>query len=145
MASANPDILYKFESMRTKWRRCFEEDKPDIAKTVGHFFGRQFYRKHKHSTFVIGELPDGIFLFVKPAMYQNLKNKIEEQIEETLPDVRPTTGAIVIENEKCFPHEQSFREFLDARKEEHYKSVQRQNNIYSNKRLIAAHVTSAGG
>ena len=70
MASANPDILYKFESMRTKWTRCFEEDKPDIAKTVRHFFGRQFYRKHKHSTYVIGELPDGIFLFVKPTMYE---------------------------------------------------------------------------
>ena len=125
MASANPDILYKFESMRTKWRHCFEEDKPDIAKTVKHFFGRQFYRKHKHSTDVIGELPDGIFLFVKPTMYQNLKKKIEEQIEETLPDVRPTTGATVIENEKWFADEQLFREFLNARKEEHYKSVQR--------------------
>ena len=111
--------------MRTKWRRCFEEDKPDIAKTVRHFFGLQFCRKHKHSTFVIGELPEGIFLFVKPTTYENLKKKIEEQIEETLPDVRPTTGVTVIENEKWFPDEKSFREFLDARKEEHYKSVER--------------------
>ena len=95
MASANPDILYKFESMRTKWRRCFEEDKPDIAKTVRHFFGRQFYRKHKHSTYVIGELPEGIFR-LKPTMYQNLKKKIEEQIEEMLPDVRPTAGATLL-------------------------------------------------
>ena len=120
MASANPDILYKFESMRTKWTRCFEEDKPDIAKTVRHFFGRQFYRKHKHSTYVIGELPEGIFR-LKPTMYQNLKKKIEE----TLPDVRPTAGATVIEEEKWFPDKQSFTEFLDANREEHYKSVER--------------------
>ena len=127
VTSEKSNVLYKYESMRLKWSRCFEENDPQGADWVKTFFrDRNFYRKHKHFTFVIGELVDGTTqLLVQPATYRRIKEEIEEGIDETLPEVRQITDATIIEEEKTFQDFQSFADFRNAQKEEHGKSVER--------------------
>ena len=121
MASVNSDVLYNYQSMRVKWSRCFEESDPQIAGRIKDFF-QNFYKKHKHYTFAIGELFE---LFVRPATYRQIKEEIETQIEQTLPDVKQTRDATIIESEKSFQNYQEFKDFCKAQKDEHHESIER--------------------
>ena len=127
MASPNSNILYKYESMRVKWSRCFEESNPPVADSIKTFF-QYFYRNHRNFSFVIGELFDGsTHLLVKPAKYQQIMDEIEEQIdyEETLPEVAQTRDATVIKRRKSFQDFQSFKDFCKALKDNNFEIERR--------------------
>ena len=96
MASRNSNVLYKYESMRTKWCRWFEGSDPWAANWIKKFF-KYFYRDHRNFKFVVGELFDGkTFLLVKPTMYEQIKEEIEEEIDETLPDVAQSINQSIL-------------------------------------------------
>ena len=118
MASGNSDILYKYESMRIKWSRCFEEVRNDhVADSIKTFF-RNFHRNHRGFTFVVGELYDGTtHLFVKQSKYRQIKNEIEERVDETLPDVAQFRDVTIIKRRISFQGFQSYRDFDNVLRE----------------------------
>ena len=131
MASGNSDILYKYESMRIKWSRTFEEDgNHEAADSIKTFF-RNFYRNHRNFTFVVGELFDGTtHLFVKPSKYRQVKDEIEEQIDEILPDVAQMRNVTIIKKRKSFEDFQSFRDFCNSLKENNFAIENRYVNPF---------------
>ena len=126
MASGNSDILYKYESMRIKWSRCFEEVRNDhVADSIKTFF-RNFHRNHRGFTFVVGELYDGTtHLFVKRSKYRQIKNEIEERVDETLPDVAQFRDVTIIKRRISFQGFQSYRDFGNILKEKNLEVERR--------------------
>lgn len=126
MASGNSDILYKYESMRIKWSRCFEEVRNDhVADSIKTFF-RNFHRNHRGFTFVVGELYDGTtHLFVKQSKYRQIKNEIEERVDETLPDVAEFRDVTIIKRRISFQGFQSYRDFGNILKEKNLEVERR--------------------
>ena len=126
MASGNSDILYKYESMRIKWSRCFEEVRNDhVADSIKTFF-RNFHRNHRGFTFVVGELYDGTtHLFVKQSKYRQIKNEIEERVDETLPDVAQFRDVTIIKRRISFQGFQSYRDFGNILKEKNLEVERR--------------------
>lgn len=102
MTSVNSNILYKYDSMRAKWCRCFEEENPLAATSIKNFF-RNFYKNHRNCKFVVGEIFDGtVHLLVKPDKYRQIKEEIEERIDEALPDVAQIRDATILKKRKTF-------------------------------------------
>ncbi|CAH3033258.1 unnamed protein product [Porites lobata] len=126
MASGNSDVLYKYESMRIKWSRCFEEVRNDhVADSIKTFF-RNFHRNHRGFTFVVGELYDGTtHLFVKQSRYRQIKNEIEERVDETLPDVAQFRDVTIIKRRISFQGFQSYRDFGNILKEKNLEVERR--------------------
>ena len=126
MASGNSDVLYKYESMRIKWSRCFEEVRNDhVADSIKTFFGN-FHRNHRGFTFVVGELYDGTtHLFVKQSKYRQIKNEIEERVDETLPDVAQFRDVTIIKRRISFQGFQSYRDFGNILKEKNLEVERR--------------------
>ena len=126
MASGNSDVLYKYESMRIKWSRCFEEVRNDhVADSIKTFF-RNFHRNHRGFTFVVGELYDGTtHLFVKQSKYRQIKNEIEERVDETLPDVAQFRDVTIIKRRISFQGFQSYRDFGNILKEKNLEVERR--------------------
>ena len=122
MASGNSDVLYKYESMRIKWSRCFEEVRNDhVADSI-----RNFHRNHRGFTFVVGELYDGTtHLFVKQSKYRQIKNEIEERVDETLPDVAQFRDVTIIKRRISFQGFQSYRDFGNILKEKNLEVERR--------------------
>ena len=125
MASVNPNVLYKYESMRVKWSRCFEDENPRAARSIKNFF-QYFYRNHKNFSFVVGQMfDDTSYLLVKPRNYRQIKEEIEEQIGETLPEVAEIRDATVLRKRKTFQDFQSFKDFCKLLRNENNEIVRR--------------------
>lgn len=125
MTSVNPNILYKYESMRVKWCRSFEEESPRVARSIKNFF-QYFYRNHRNFNFVVGQMFDGtIHLLVKPRNYRQIKEEIEEQIGETLPEVAQIRDVTVLRKRKTFQDFQSFKDFCNSLRDENSEIVRR--------------------
>ena len=125
MASGSSNIFYKYESMRVKWSRCFEESNPYEADWIKNYF-KYFYRNHRTFTFAVGELFDGTtHLLVEPARYQQIKEEIEDEIEENLPEVAQVRNATIKRRRKLFPDFQSFKDCSKALKDENIEIERR--------------------
>ena len=125
MTSVNQNILYKYESMRVKWSRCFEEENPRVARSIKNFF-QYFCRNHTNFSFVVGQMfDDTSYLLVKPRNYRQIKEEIEEQIGETLPDVAEIRDATVLKKRKTFQDFQSFKNFCKLLRDENSEIVRR--------------------
>ena len=119
------NILYKYESMRTKWCKCFEEKNPYAASLIKNFF-QYFYRDHRNCKFVVGRTFDGtVHLLVKPDKYRQIKEEIEEQIYEDLPDVAQIKDATILEERKKFQDFQSFKNFCKTLRDENSEIIRR--------------------
>ena len=125
MTSMDSNILYKYESMRVKWSRCFEEENPRAASSIKNFF-QYFYRNHRNCKFVVGQMFDGtVHLLVKPDKYRQIKEEIEEQIDEDLPDVAQIRDATILKNKKTFQDFQSFKNFCKTLRDENSEIIRR--------------------
>ena len=125
MASGSSNIFYKYESMRVKWSRCLEESHPREANWVKNYF-KNFYRNNSKFTFSVGELFDGtVHLLVEPAKYQQIKEEIEGEIEENLPEVAQDRNDTIIIRRKSFPDFQSFKNYCKALKNENFEIEKR--------------------
>ena len=125
MASGSSNIFYKYESMRVKWSRCLEESNPREANRIKNYF-KYFYRNHRNFTFAVGELFDGTtHLLVKPARYRQIKEEIEDEIEEYLPEVAQVRNATIVRRRKSFPDFQSFKDYSMALKDENFEIERR--------------------
>lgn len=117
MASVERNILYKYHSMRTKWIRAFEEGNP-AALRIENFF-KSFYKNHSNFTFVIGKLCDGTtHLLLTPDKYHQIKEEIEQEIPETLPEVAQSRDVTILDQGKSFPNYRSFEKFCKDLKNE---------------------------
>ena len=125
MTSVNRNILYKYESIRVKWSRCFEEESPRVARSIKNFF-QYFYRNHSDFKFVVGQMfDDTIHLLVKPSNYHQIKEEIEEQIGETLPEVAQVRDVNILRKRQTFQDFQSFKNFCKFLRDENGKIVRR--------------------
>ena len=125
MTSVNQNTLYKYESMRVKWSRCLEEESPQVARSIKNFF-QHFYRNHRNFNFVVGQMfDDTIYLLVKPGNYRQIKEEIEEQIGETLPEVAQMRDVKVLRKRKTFQDFQSFKNFCKLLRDENCQIVRR--------------------
>lgn len=107
----NRNIFHKYEAMRTKWSRCFEDVNPRASGTIKTFFNT-FHKNHRGFTFVEGELFDEtIYLLVSPDQYSQIKEEIEKKVGETLPDVSKLRDVTIKDSGKSFPNLQSFRNY----------------------------------
>ena len=99
----NRNIFYKYEAMRTKWSRCFEDVNPRASGTIKTFFNT-FHKNHRGFTFVEGELFDEtIYLLVSPDQYNQIKEEIEKKVGDTLPDVSKSRDVTIKDSGKSFP------------------------------------------
>jgi len=125
MTSADQNVLYKYESMRVKWSRCFEDESPRVARSIKNFF-QYFYRNHRNFNFVVGEMfDDTTHLLVKPRNFRQIKAEIEGQIGETLPEIAQMRDVKVVRQRKAFPDYQSFKNFCKLLKDENREIVRR--------------------
>ena len=125
MSSTNQNILYKYESMRVKWSRCFEEESPRVARSIKSFF-QYFYRNHRNFNFVVGKLfDDTIYLLVKPLNYRQIKDEIEKQFGKFLPDVAQMKDVKVLRERKTFQDFQSFKNFSKLLRDENCEVARR--------------------
>ena len=105
--------------------RCLEESHPRKADWVKNYF--KYYRNHRNFTFAVGELFDGTtYLLVKPAKYHQIKEEIEDIIEENLPEVAQVSNATIIKRKKSFPDFQSFKDYCKALKDKKFEIERRQ-------------------
>ena len=125
MTSVNRNILYKYESIRVKWSKCFEEESPRVARSIKNFF-QYFYRNHADFNFVVGQMfDDTVHLLVKPRNYRQIKEEIEEEIGETLPEVAQMKDVNILRKRKTFQDFQSFKNFCKLLRDENSKIVRR--------------------
>ena len=125
MTSVNRNILYKYESIRVKWSRCFEEESPRVARSIKNFF-QYFYRNHTDFNFVVGQMfDDTVHLLVKPRNYRQIKEEIEEEIGQTLPEVAQMKDVNILRKRKTFQDFQSFKNFCKLLRDENSKIVRR--------------------
>lgn len=130
MASVNSNVLYKYDSMRVKWCRCFEEETPRDANSIKNFF-KYFYRNHRNFSFVVGQLfDDTVHLLVRPAKYRQIKEEIEEQIGDTLPDVAQIRDATILKKKKTFKDFQSFKDFCKSLKDDNLEIIRRYGLVF---------------
>lgn len=109
-SSENRNFFYKYESMRTKWSRFFDQGNAK-AGTIRTFFNT-FHKNHRGFTYVVGELFDeSIQLLVSPDQYNQIKEEIEKKVGETLPDVSRSRDVIIKARGKSFPNLQSFKNY----------------------------------
>ena len=67
---------------------------------------------------MVGELYDGTtHLFVKQSKYRQIKNEIEERVDETLPDVAQFRDVTIIKRRISFQGFQSYRDFDNVLRE----------------------------
>ena len=120
-----------------QWSRCFEEVRNDhVADSIKTIF-RNFHRNHRGFTFVVGELYDGTtHLFVKQSKYWQIKNEIEERVDETLPDVAQFRDVTIIKRRISFQGFQSYRDF---------DNVLREKNLEVERRFVNCCVITCGG
>ena len=125
MSSADQNVLYKYESMRVKWSRCFKDESPRVAPSIKNFF-QHFYRNHRNFNFVVGEMfDDTIHLLVKPSNFRQIKAEIELQIGKTLPEVAQMRDVKVLRQRKTFQDFQSFKNFCKLLRDENREIVRR--------------------
>ncbi|XP_068711863.1 uncharacterized protein [Montipora foliosa] len=125
MASGNLNILYKYHSMKLKWSRCFEDSDPRLADFVKSFF-QYFYRDHRKFTFVVGEMFDGTrHLLVRPPKYQQIKQEIEDKIEENLPEVAEVRDAEIVKRKISFANFQAFNHYCKNLRDENLQIEKR--------------------
>ena len=125
MTSVNQNTLYKYESMRVKWSRCFEEESPRVARSIKNFF-HYFHRNHRDFHFVVGQMfDDTIHLLVKPRNYRQIKEEIEKQIGETLPEVAQIRDVNILRKRQTFQDFQSFKNFCKLLRNENSEIVRR--------------------
>ena len=125
MTSVNQNTLYKYESMRVKWSRCFEEKSSRVARSIKNFF-HYFHRNHRDFHFVVGQMfDDTIHLLVKPRNYRQIKEEIEKQIGETLPEVAQIRDVNILRKRQTFQDFQSFKNFCKLLRNENSEIVRR--------------------
>ena len=101
--------------------KCFEEESPRVARSIKNFF-QYFYRNHTDFNFVVGQMfDDTVHLLVKPRNYRQIKEEIEEEIGETLPEVAQMKDVNILRKRKTFQDFQSFKNFCKLLRDENSK------------------------
>ena len=68
---------------------------------------------------------DTVHLLVKPRNYRQIKEEIEEEIGETLPEVAQMKDVNILRKRKTFQDFQSFKNFCKLLRDENSKIVRR--------------------
>ncbi|KAL9985353.1 hypothetical protein ACROYT_G007746 [Oculina patagonica] len=66
-----------------------------------------------------------VHLLVKPDKYRQIKEEIEERIDEALPDVAQIRDATILKKRKTFQDFQSFKDFCKSLKDENNEIIRR--------------------
>ena len=86
---------------------------------------------------MVGELYDGTtHLFDKWSKYRQIKNEIEERVDETLPDVAQFRDVTIIKKGISFQGFQSYRDF---------DNVLREKNLEVERRFVNCCLSTSGG